>query len=172
MQVQEQGAASGGVVCGGVGEIQFIASVTLETKLSCKKQCQNTTTSKQLTLASQRFPVLLVHVNFWPCVCKIRATLWGRCGQPGSPQPMGHGMVSSHRACLRLLPYCGGWYGFPLLLKLLITALGSSTRAFHSCSPCGLLQHGFLVEQMGYYVESYCIFVSLIFIYLFHCLSF
>lgn len=42
--VQERGAASGGVDCGGVGEIQFIASVTLETKLSRKKQCQNTTT--------------------------------------------------------------------------------------------------------------------------------
>lgn len=118
---------------------------------------------KQLALASQRFPALLVHANLWPWVCKIQATLWGRCGRPGSPQPMGHGMVSSHWACLRLPPYCGGWYGFPLLLKLLITALGSSTRAFHSCSPCGLLQHGFLVEQMGYYVESYCIFVSLIF---------
>lgn len=80
--------------------------------------------------------------------------------------------VTSQRELCVLPPYCTGWDAFPQLLKLLIAAFGSPTRAFHSCSPCGLLQHGFLVEQMAYCVESYCIFVSLIFIYSFHCLPF
>lgn len=126
----------------------------------------------QLALAPQHCPALLVCSK--PLIrglqdlgssedivtSRVPPSLWDR------------GMVSCQWASRRLPSCCGGWYGFPQLLKLLIAALGSSTRAFHSCSPCGLLQHGFLVEQMVHYVESYCIFVSLIFIYLFRCLSF
>lgn len=99
---------------------------------------------KQLALAPQCCPALLVCCK--PLTLGLQdpgsspRTSW----QPGSPQPAGPGgTASSHWTRRRLPSYCGGWYGFPQLQKLLITALGSSTRAFHSCSPCGLLQHGF-----------------------------
>lgn len=126
----------------------------------------------QLALTPQHCPALLLCSN--PLTLGLQ--------DPGSSEdivaarvplsPWDRGTVSCQWVSRRLPPCCGGWYGFPQLLKLLIAALGSSTRAFHSCSPCGLLQHGFLVEQMVHYVESYCIFVSLFFIYLFRCLSF
>lgn len=118
---------------------------------------------KRVALAPQRGPAFLV-------CCKplslglqhlgsSRRTLWW-------PQPTAWGDGHSHLALSQAASLLWWLVQFSTALKLLITELGSSTRAFHSCSPCGLMQHAFLEEQMVYHVESYCIFVSPVCIYL------